>query len=168
MITGADYVVLTASPPAPALEAFLDRCAISWPDMRIDADDRGFVSWAETRRALPPERSEICVARDAEMERAWDEHGYDIPGQHEGPFMVMYRACPVPRFTAELRSDPYAHGGTFQPYSALIAGRGIYLITLVISGDLPAFTTTIIDRLLVELDRQSPPLPTKRLLQSLL
>lgn len=153
MITGADHVILTASPPAPALAAFLDRCAMSWPDLRIDTDGCGFASWVEAHCTLPPEHGEICVARDADMERAWGEHGYEIPGQHEGPFMLMYQACPAPRFEAELRSDPFAHGGTFQPYPALIAGRGIYLITLVVSGRLHAFTTTIIDRLLTELGR---------------
>jgi hypothetical protein len=152
MTTGTDDLILTASPPAAAIPAFLDDWSRTWPELLVDAHDEGFVPWVRVRTVPLSDQGDILVVRDLAMDLAWAEHGYDLPGQDEGPFMLMYRPCPVPVIDGAVLSDPYSHETEiFQPYPVQIVGSGIHLVTIVTPSNSPEFTATIIDRLLIHL-----------------
>jgi hypothetical protein len=95
VITGFDTVFATAEPPAVWLPRFLTRWQAAWPHLRVDRHDDGFVPWGESGEDFPSEHGEILVVRDADMESAWNEYGYDAPGDLEGPIGILYEPCPA-------------------------------------------------------------------------
>ena len=152
MITGSDYVILTAVSPAPAIRRFLDRWLEVWPDLRADLHGEGFAPWPELRDLDFPETGEVLVAKDQAMQEAWDEHGYDLPGVDEGPFTLMYQPCPAARFTVTVTSDPYTpdSGFGFAPYPAQVIGAGLHLVTAVTPGTMKNFSDRVVEDLMAE------------------
>ena len=136
MITGADNVVVIAGHGGAAAVRFLDGWARRWPAMRVALDGpqaHPEGGWPDVRDQVAAAAGVILVARDQEMSAAWEEHGYDIPGEPEGPFALWYQPCPARRFTALAATDPYAHRGefVFDPYEVQVVGAGLSLVTLV-------------------------------------
>jgi hypothetical protein len=136
MISGADSVLVIAGHGGPAAVRFLDEWAQRWPAMRVALDGPEVYAdggWPEVRDQVAPDAAEILVARDKDMNAAWEEHGYDIPGDPEGPFAVYYQPCPARRFTAQVTTDPYDRGSefAFDPYEVQVVGAGLSLVTLV-------------------------------------
>jgi hypothetical protein len=136
MISGADNVLVVAGHGGTAVVRFLDGWAQRWPGMRVALDGPEVYAdggWPDVRDQVAADRGEILVARDKDMDVAWEEHGYDIPGEPEGPFAVFYRPCPATQFTAQVTTDPYDRGGDliFNPYEVQVVGAGLSLVTLV-------------------------------------
>jgi hypothetical protein len=136
IITGADTVLVVAGHGGAAAVRFLDGWARRWPAMWVALDGPGAPpegGWPEVRDRVAADVGVILVARDEQMSAAWEEHGYDIPGEPEGPVAVWYQPCPARRFTALATTDPYARPGEFlfDPYEVAVIGAGLSLVTLV-------------------------------------
>jgi hypothetical protein len=156
MITGSDTVLITARKPGPAAREFLDTWAARWVDMRIcvtTADDSEFIGWPAARASVPDEEGELLIVRDADMESAWDEHGYQVPGSTEGPIAILYQPCTARVFSVTARSDPYARDALFRfdPYDVLVVGSGLTLVTIVTPDTDSEFSKTAIDKLVSSL-----------------
>jgi hypothetical protein len=136
MITGDDTVLLAGGRIDRAIRTMLDRLLDRWPDMLTAVDgvrDGVFQRWPMMRDLVPAGKGEVYVARDAAMERRWDEVGYSLMEHDEGPFALLYQ--PAARSTVELQleEDPYdhPHGFQFEPYRATLVATGLSLITVV-------------------------------------
>lgn len=150
MITGADTVVVTATPAAAAIHRMLRRWQSAWPQLRVDLNGDGFAPWSEDRAGGLSDRGELLVARDERMQADWDEHGYELPGTEEGPFAILYEPCPAARFSVDVTTDPYGRdpGFGFAPYPAQIVGRGLTLVTLVTPATMKDFTRQVVHSLI--------------------
>ncbi len=136
MISGADNVLVIAGPGGAPVVRFLDGWAQRWPAMHVALDGPEVYAdggWPDVRDQVAADAGEILVARDKEMDAAWEEHGYDIPGEPEGPFVIYYQPCSVRQFTAQVTADPYEQGTDyiFNPYEVRVVGAGLSLVTLV-------------------------------------
>jgi hypothetical protein len=138
MITGYDSVVIAKSPAGPGVRAMVDGLHARWPDMVValggkDAESIGpFMPWRQARAAVPAEAGELYVARDAAMERAWDDVGYSLMEGGEGPFAVLYRPAPKRTVAIQLDEEPYGwEGFRFEPYEATLVSAGLSLVTIV-------------------------------------
>ncbi|WP_405111654.1 hypothetical protein OG559_02000 [Micromonospora sp. NBC_01405] len=79
MITGYDTVLITGTPVDAGIRAMLDALHGRWPNMLValGGEQLGpFLPWRKTRAQVPANAGEVYVARDAEMERRWDDVGY--------------------------------------------------------------------------------------------
>ncbi|MBG0568614.1 hypothetical protein [Actinoplanes aureus] len=80
-----------------------------------------FVPWQQMRHAVPAEAGELYVARDAAMEQRWDDVGYSLMEDGEGPFAMLYRPSPQRTVAIQLDEQPYErHGLRFDPYEATL------------------------------------------------
>lgn len=155
MITGVDTVLLAAGPAAPAVEDLLRHQTGRWPSMRVAVDDVAgseFVAWAGEAARLPAERAEILVARDEDMVDSWDRDGYRLTPDGDGPFQIIYERCPLSRLRVLALDDPYGRTGfAFEPYEVLLAGTGLYLVTLVTPDADSEFSRSLIDEMAARL-----------------
>ncbi len=156
MISGSDTVLITAQRPGPAITKFLDGWTARWVNMRVaitGADDSDFVDWLEVRASIPVDDGELLIVRDADMETAWEEHGYQIPGSAEGPLAILYQPCPARVFSVKAISDPYARDTQFkfEQYGVIVAGSGLTLMTVVTPDTDSKFFRDVIDSLIVSL-----------------
>lgn len=161
MISGYDGVLVGRSPAGPGVRAMLDEMHTRWPGMlvgRSAATTAGigpFLPWLQVRDQVPAEAGELYVARDAGMEQDWDESGYDLRDDGEGPFAVLYQ--PSPRSTTAIRFEqqPYSDQGLgFDPYEAVLVTAGLSLITLVTPDEESLFSRELRSRLTRALSRQ--------------
>ncbi|WP_306206872.1 hypothetical protein [Actinoplanes sp. RD1] len=161
MITGYDSVMIARSPAGPAVRAMLDGLHNRWPHMlvgRSEAEETAigpFLPWLRTRDHVPAGTGELYVARDKGMEKDWDDYGYDLRDDGEGPFAVLYR--PSPRSTTAIRVDeePYEDRGfRFSPHPAVLVTAGLSLITMVTPDEGSPFSRDLRDRLTRALSRR--------------
>ncbi|WP_305784403.1 hypothetical protein [Symbioplanes lichenis] len=150
MVTGYDSVIIARSPAGPGIRAMLDALHTRWPAMlvgRSTAEETGidpFLPWPRARGDVAPEAGELYVARDATMEQDWDDYGYDLRPDGEGPFAVLYRPLPHPATTISLTEDPASRP---DPYDAVLITAGLSLITVVTPDETSPFSRDIHDRL---------------------
>ncbi|PYC63436.1 hypothetical protein C7C45_31840 [Micromonospora arborensis] len=91
-----------------------------------------FLPWRKTRAEVPAGAGEVYVARDAEMERRWDDVGYSLMEHAEGPFSVLYEFASQPAVEIQLHEDPCERRGFgFEPYPATLVTVGLSLVTIV-------------------------------------
>jgi hypothetical protein len=151
MITGVDTVMIVAHAPGAAIIRFLDDWSTRWTSMRVTVSGArsDFAAWQDMRASVPLSEGELLIVRDATMEAAWDEHGYDIPGSPEGPFAILYEPCPAQAFSVTVTSDPYARDTrfSFESHEALAIGSGLTLVTVVAPSPGSKFSLDIIDGL---------------------
>ncbi|WP_327039675.1 hypothetical protein [Micromonospora maris] len=118
-----------------------------WPNMLV-ALDGPFLPWRRTRAQVPAGAGEVYVARDAQMERRWDDVGYSLMEQGEGPFAVLYEPCRHPTVEIRLDEDPYDRRGFgFEPYSATLVTAGLSMVTVVTPDADSPFSRGLIDAL---------------------
>jgi hypothetical protein len=158
LITGYDTVLVTPRPPGDPVSAFIGDLARRWPSLRTSVDDAGFRPWSgggtAPSPALPSDEAEILLARDEAMLAAWDEEGYHLSDDGDGPLMVAYRPCPVPRLNVLALDDPYGHTGfAYEPYEVLLIGAGLYLVTIVTPDRDSAFSREMRESLTEHLQR---------------
>jgi hypothetical protein len=91
VITGHDTVFVAGGQVDRAIQAMLDDRYHRWPEMVAAiggvATD-GFQPWPTVREALPAGEGEVLIARDTAMEQHWDDLGYSLIEDAEGPFAV--------------------------------------------------------------------------------
>ena len=134
MGSGVDQVIISPASPVVALRRFLDGWGARWPDMRTAVGGvlgSEFFRWHDVRPALPDGQGEILVARDAAMNDTWDEHGYRLLPEGEGPFYILYSRAPTALRMLALQ-DPFALGYQFEPYEMELVGTGLHLVTVVL------------------------------------
>lgn len=161
MITGFDSVMIARSPAGPGIQAMLDSMHGRWPDMLVGSSEVGasgigpFLPWLEARGDVPAESGELYVARDAGMEKDWDDFGYDPREDGEGPFALLYGPSPRSSTTISFEEDPYGDRGfRFDPYEAVLITAGLALITIVTPDEEGSFSRDLRDRLTRALSRQ--------------
>ncbi|MBL6280349.1 hypothetical protein JMF97_29735 [Micromonospora fiedleri] len=91
MITGYDTVLVTSAPVDAGIRGMLDDLHGRWPNMvvALGGEQVGpFLPWRSTHTQVPAGAGEVYVARDTQMERRWDDVGYSLMEQAEGPFAV--------------------------------------------------------------------------------
>ncbi|HEX5115506.1 MAG TPA: hypothetical protein VFW65_09960 [Pseudonocardiaceae bacterium] len=133
-MSGVDRVIISPGSPVVALRRFLDGWGARWPDMRTAVDGvlgSEFFRWHDVRPALPDGQGEILVARDAAMNDDWDEHGYRLLPEGEGPFYILYRRAPTNLRVLALQ-DPFGLDYRFEPYERELVGGGLSLVTVVL------------------------------------
>jgi hypothetical protein len=144
VVSGVDQVIISPASPV-ALRRFLDGWGARWPDMRTAVGGvlgSEFFRWHDIRPALPDERGEILVARDAAMNDDWDEHGYRLGSRGEGPFYILYNRTPTNLRMLALQ-DPLSLGYQFEPYEVELVGSGLFLITVVLPDADSDFSTGV-------------------------
>ncbi|WFE47694.1 hypothetical protein [Verrucosispora sp. WMMD1129] len=151
MITGYDTVLITAAPVDAGIRVMLDDLHGRWPNMvvALGGDHVGpFLPWRTTRAQVPAGAGEVYVARDAEMERRWDDLGYSLMEYAEGPFAVLYQPSSQPTVEIQLNEDPYGPGGFgFEPYPATVVTAGLSLVTLVTPNADSSFSQGLLNAL---------------------
>ncbi|NGM14166.1 hypothetical protein [Verrucosispora sioxanthis] len=135
MITGYDTVLITGAPVDAGIRVMLDDLHGRWPNMvvALGGDHVGpFLPWRTTRAQVPAGAGEVYIARDAEMERRWDDLGYSLMEHAEGPFAVLYQSASQLAVEIQLNDDPYERRGFgFELYPATLVTAGLSLVTLV-------------------------------------
>jgi hypothetical protein len=161
MITGYDSVMIAPSPAGPGIRAMLDGMHTRWPGMlvgRSEAKTAGigpFLPWLQARREVPAATGELYVARDLGMEKDWDEFGYDLREDGEGPFAVMYEPSLRSTTAICIKEEPYSDRGFgFDPYDAVLVTAGLSLITMVTPDQESLFSRDLRSRLTRALSRQ--------------
>lgn len=150
MITGYDTVLITSTPVDAGIRAMLDDLNGIWPNMLVafGGEHVGPLPWRRTRAQVPAGADEVYVARDAEMERRWDDVGYSLMAQAEGPFAVLYQPSSQPAVEIELNEDPYRPRGLgFEPYPATLVTAGLSLVTIVTPDADSPFSRGLIEAL---------------------
>ncbi|WP_146247289.1 hypothetical protein [Micromonospora arborensis] len=113
----------------------LDELHGRWPDMLValGGEQVGpFLPWRKARAEVPADAGEVYVARDAEMERRWDDVGYSLMEHAEGPFAVLYELASQSAVGIQLHEDPYGRSGFgFDPHPATLVTVGMSLVTIV-------------------------------------
>jgi hypothetical protein len=154
VISGSDTVFISCGDIREAIDRFLNGRLQDWPGMRVSVSGISggrFRQWAEYRSQFPPE-GEILVARDETMEAAWNEVGYVLGPEGEGPFAIFYET--VKRAATQMKAlvDPYNREGfRFEPYELTLVGCGLYLVTLVTPDLDSRFSRLLVDSLVTAL-----------------
>ncbi|MFI7576557.1 hypothetical protein [Micromonospora sp. NPDC049497] len=151
MITGYDTVLITSGPVDAGIRAMLDGLHRRWPDMLVALGGEyigPFLPWRSTREQVPVGAGEVYVARDAEMERRWDDVGYSLMEHAEGPFAVLYQPASQPAVEIQLNENPYERRGFgFEPYAATLVTAGLSLVTIVTPDADSPFSRGLLDAL---------------------
>jgi hypothetical protein len=137
VISGVDQVIVSPADPASGLRQFLNGWSERWPDMRTAVDGvlgSEFFRWRDIRPDLPHKRGEILVARDLRMNEDWDEYGYRLGVDGQGPFYILYRQAPAGSLPMQALRDPFENdlSDGFEPYEVQLVGSGLSLITIVL------------------------------------
>jgi hypothetical protein len=144
MITGFDTVIVTAAPVDSGIRTMLDELRRRWPSLRVALAGGGaFTPWAIARHAMAANAGEILVARDARMEHRWDEEGYCLMEDGEGPFALLYQPAARPVVEVRFNDDPYGRESRFEPYSATVVMAGLSLVTVVTPDEDSPFSRNI-------------------------
>lgn len=134
MISGHDTVLVCGGDIRMQINRFLVERLRDWPELRasVSGESSGeFVPWSHCGLTLPLE-GEILVARDEAMEAAWDEFGYEIGSDAEGPFAIYYQMVKQSVIPVTALADPYGRTEfQFESYELFLLGRGLWLVTLV-------------------------------------
>jgi hypothetical protein len=94
-----------------------------------------FVPWQQMRHAVPAKAGELYVARDAAMEQRWDDVGYSLMEDGEGPFAMLYRPSPQRTLAIQLDEEPYErHDLRFDPYAPRLTRACAYRQSLSTSA----------------------------------
>ncbi|MGS2620039.1 hypothetical protein ACVCAH_37050 [Micromonospora sp. LZ34] len=151
MITGYDTVLITGARVDAGIRAMLDGLHGRWPNMLVALGGEHvepFLPWRRTRAKVPAGAGEVYVARDAEMERRWDDVGYSLLEHAEGPFAVLYESASQPAVEIQLNEDPYERRGFgFDPYPATLISAGLSLVTVVAPDADSPFSRGLLDAL---------------------
>ncbi|RZU72443.1 hypothetical protein EV384_0808 [Micromonospora kangleipakensis] len=151
MITGYDTVFITGAPVDAGIRAMLDDLHARWPNMLVAPGGEHvgpFLPWRTTRAQVPAGAGEVYVARDAEMERRWDDLGYSLMEHAEGPFAVLYESSSQPAVEIQLNEDPYERRGIgIEPYPATLVTAGLSLVTIVTPDADSPFSRGLLDAL---------------------
>ncbi|MEV4813849.1 hypothetical protein [Micromonospora avicenniae] len=160
MITGYDTVLITGAPVDAGIRAMLDDLHERWPGMlvAVGGEQVGpFLPWRRVRAQVPAGAGEVYVARDAEMERRWDEVGYSLMEHDEGPFALLYEPSGEPAVEIQLNEDPYHRTDFgFEPYPATLVTAGMSLVTVVTPDKGSPFSRELLDALRQALIGQAP------------
>jgi hypothetical protein len=150
MITGVDTVFVVAGAVASNIGAFLDDLQTRWPNLRVAIGDDGetFRSWSLGSRGLPESAGQLLIARDEEMEAFWEDSGYELDSNDEGPLAIAYQAANWTDLKIKLMQDPYLRSGfSFSPYDASLIGRNYYLVSIVTPPVESDFTQSVLGQL---------------------
>lgn len=151
MITGYDTVLVTGAPVDAGIRVMLDDLHGRWPNMLVALGGEHvgpFLPWRTTRARVPAGAGEVYVARDAEMERCWDDLGYSLMEHAEGPFAVLYQPSSQPAVEIQLNENPYERRGfDFEPYPATLVTAGLSLVTIVTPDADSSFSRGLLDAL---------------------
>lgn len=151
MITGYDTALITGAPVDAGIRAMLDDLNGRWPNMLVALGREqlgSFLPWRKMRAQVPAGAGEVYVARDAEMERRWDDVGYSLMEHGEGPFAVLYEFAGQPAVEIEFHEDPYERRGFgFEPYPATLVTAGLSLVTIVTPDADSPFSRGLLDAL---------------------
>ncbi|WBC08707.1 hypothetical protein [Micromonospora sp. WMMA1947] len=115
MITGYDTVFITGAPVDAGIRVMLDDLHARWPNVLVALGGEHvgqFRPWRTTRAQMPAGAGEVYVARDAEMERRWDDLGYSLSEHAEGPSAVLYEFASQPAVEIQLNEDPSREKGS--------------------------------------------------------
>ena len=143
-----DQVIISPGDPAEGLRSFLETWHDRWPDMRTAVDGvlaSEFFRWSQVRPELPSGSGEVLVARDPGMSEDWDEHGYRLGFDGEGPFHLLYRPAPRQSLRMLALQDPYEQPGEFDPYEVRLAGTRLSLVTVVLPDGDGTFADEVLD-----------------------
>ncbi|AEV84708.1 hypothetical protein ACWT_3685 [Actinoplanes sp. SE50] len=78
------------------------------------------------------------------MEQDWDEAGYSLRADGEGPFAVLYQPSPQPTIAIRVNEHPYEHRGYgFQPHTATLITAGLSLVTIVTPDEKSLFSKNL-------------------------
>jgi hypothetical protein len=142
LISGHDTVLLAPGRPGERVAAFIGDLAERWPSPLLSVDDADFRPWTASSPALPPDQAEILLARDEAMWNAWDEKGYHLSADGDGPLMVAYRPCPVDHLNVLALDDPYGRTGfAYEPYEVHLITVDLSLVTIVTPDRDSGFST---------------------------
>jgi hypothetical protein len=150
MITGDDTVLVACGPVPAAIERFLGRWSARWPHIRVasgaeDAD--AFSPWVPGAMQLDELSGQVLVARDEDMVAGWDDSGYVLDPQGEGPFSLAYEPAGWQSLKVMALEDPYVRTGFgYEPYEISLVGAGLQMITVVAPGEGP-FRHAVVDAL---------------------
>jgi hypothetical protein len=154
VISGSDTVLVCCGNACESIDRFLDARLLDWPGMRVSISGvvgGRFGRWDQHRFRLPSE-GEILVARDEAMEAAWDNEGYIVDPEGEGPFAIYYEAAKRATTPMKALVDPYNREGfRFEPFELTLVGRGLYLVTLVTPDLEGPFSRVLVDSLIAAL-----------------
>jgi hypothetical protein len=104
-----------------------------------------FWQWTDDRFQLPSV-GEILVARDESMEAEWDELGYALNSDGEGPFAIYYETIKRSATLLKALEDPYDRElSRFEPYDLTLVGQGLFLVTLVTPGSDSPFSRLLLE-----------------------
>lgn len=141
MITGYDTVFLAAAPVDSAIRDLLDEVAARWPEMLVltaEGDEDGdFRPWSEARPSVPSDEGRVLVAKDTAMVSFWDENGYELTAEGDGPFTILYQPMERTSLPVSALEDPYSRSGGagFDPYEVRLLGSSFSLVTVVTPDD---------------------------------
>lgn len=97
---------------------------------------------------MPTGTGDVLVARDEQMRREWDDVGYSLRENDEGPFAVIYQPAVPPTVEIQLNEDPYGGVGyRFDPYPAVLVAAGLSFVTAVTPDADSPFSRGILDEL---------------------
>lgn len=152
MITGSDSVFVARAPVSTAIERFLDRWLVRWPELRVASGEEGtdgvFSPWESGAVKLPEETGHLLVARDEEMVAGWDDSGYVLDSSGEGPFSLAYEPASWKSLDVVALNDPYSRTGFgYEPYGISVVGADLQMVTVVAPESGP-FQQALIDGLL--------------------
>lgn len=149
MITGYDTVLITGAPVDAGIRAMLDDLHGRWPNMLVALGGKhvgAFLPWQRVRAQVPVGAGEVYVARDAEMERRWDDVGYSLMKKAEGPFAVLYESSGQPAIEIQLNENPYERRDFgWEPYPAMLVTAGLSLVTIVTPDADSPFSRGLLD-----------------------
>jgi hypothetical protein len=151
VITGDDSVFLCNRSPAEAVRAFLTDLAVRWPSVRVWVDGsagESFQPWVSDPVQIPEDSGTILIARDDQMVSEWDDRGYTLDSFNEGPLQIEYEPASWNSLEIQVLRDPLqASGYSFNPYEAIVVGRGYYIVSLVTPPLESSFSRTMIERI---------------------
>lgn len=135
MITGFDSVFIADGSISEKIQQFLNEWLLRWPKLRVSLDNESvdvFAEWSSSNFSISEGSARILVARDISMEASWDERGYVLDSQEEGPFCIAYEPFRRNELRATALDDPYMRSGfRYDPYEITIVGSQLYLVTVV-------------------------------------
>jgi hypothetical protein len=151
MTIGDDVSFIVCGPVLDRIAQFLDNWLRKWPQLRIAIDGDGeelFRPWTLVRESstLPRAKGVLLVSRDETMEYSWDESGFVLDNQYEGPFIISYEQAAWTRLNVQALADPYSRSGfAFDPHETKLVGTAFMLVSITVPKLKSDFSTGLVE-----------------------